>query len=39
VGVSVRANVGVGEALECLFNDCWPDFIQRKLDELSDCAE
>jgi len=34
-----KNDVGVGEALECLFNDCWPEFIQKKLDEVSDCAK
>ena len=28
-----KNGVGVGEALECLFNNQWPAFIQRMLDE------
>jgi transposase len=28
-----KNGVGIGEALECLFNDKWPEFIQSKLDD------
>lgn len=28
-----KNGVGIGEALECLFNDKWPAFIQSKLDD------
>ncbi len=30
-----KHNVGVGEALECLFAGVWPEFIQKELDLLS----
>lgn len=31
--------VGIGEALECLFSDKWPAFIQKKLDDAVAGAE
>jgi len=34
-----KHNVGVGEALECLFSGTWPDFIQEKLKEFEMIAE
>ncbi|MBL4864840.1 MAG: IS66 family transposase [Pseudomonadales bacterium] len=34
-----KHNVGVGEALECLFAGKWPEFIQRELDLTGECAE
>jgi transposase len=34
-----KHNVGVGEALECLFFGKWPDFIQIELDRMTECAE
>lgn len=34
-----KHQVGVGEALECLFHGQWPDFIQKKLDRLDLGAE
>jgi len=34
-----KHEVGVGEALECLFAGTWPDFIQQRLDTLGLDAE
>lgn len=34
-----KHQVGIGEALECLFDDRWPDFIQEKLDAMAERAE
>ena len=34
-----KHQVGVGEALECLFAGTWPDFIQEKLDIMGLGAE
>jgi transposase len=34
-----KNGVGIGEALECLFNDKWPAFIQKKLDDAAAGAE
>ena len=34
-----KHGVGVGEALERLFRDEWPDFIQEKLDGMKESAE
>jgi transposase len=34
-----KHGVGMGEALECLFNDRWPEFIQELMDELNFTAE
>jgi transposase len=34
-----KHGVGMGEALECLFNDKWPGFIQELMDELNVGAE
>ena len=34
-----KHNVGVGEALECLFSGTWPHFIQEKLKEFEMIAE
>jgi hypothetical protein len=34
-----KHGVGMGEALECLFNDKWSDFIQELMDELNVGAE
>jgi len=34
-----KQNVGVGEALECLFDDRWPDFVQQHIDRLGKIAE
>jgi transposase len=34
-----KNEVGIGEALECLFNDKWPAFIQNKLDDVVAGAE
>jgi len=38
--VSRRENdVGVGEALECLFRGKWPRFIQKEVDFINQDAE
>jgi transposase len=34
-----KSGVGVGEALERLFCNEWPEFIQKKLDTATECAE
>jgi transposase len=34
-----KNGVGVGEALERLFCNEWPEFIQKKLDTATECAE
>ena len=34
-----KHNVGVGEALECLFAGIWPEFIQKRFDALGLSAE
>jgi transposase len=34
-----KNGVGIGEALECLFNDKWPEFIQSKLNDAVVGAE
>ena len=34
-----KNNVGVGDALECLFAGEWPDFIQEELNSLGESAE
>ena len=34
-----KNSVGVGEALECLFNGEWPEFIQKEMALMDQCAE
>tara|TARA_R110001599_G_scaffold353749_1_gene596318 strand:- start:9728 stop:11185 length:1458 start_codon:yes stop_codon:yes gene_type:complete len=34
-----KNQIGVGEALECLFRGEWPEFIQQKMDQMTKSAE
>jgi len=34
-----KQGVGIGEALECLFNGTWPEFIQEEIDGQTEGAE
>ena len=34
-----KNNIGVGEALECLFRGEWPQFIQDEMDLMNEGAE